>query len=284
MKIYFKTEIYRHHKCSVVFIIVFSCGLILASSFIPDFPVNNGESYINSFQVVKELFGHELYFLIIIPIFIIRNFGFSFSTIVSKILFEINFVSRHILIIFIGAIGFFINLFIALITIYFENKDKYSLLSYFNDLNDRLTENKQYEFYGEIFLVFPLFSISKFFQIYFEMLVIYYLNPIFILITNNLCYSISGIVFYAFNPNFIRFTSFILTEFTDIISLIGYCIYLEIIELNFCGLSNNLRRKIKDKGESEVNDIILGKIGNNDDLFSLNNEEDESRKNTEIYV
>ena len=92
----------------------------------------------------------------------------------------------------------------------------------------------------------------------------------------NLCYSISGIVFYAFNPNFIRFTSFILTEFTDIISLIGYCIYLEIIELNFCGLSNNLRRKIKDKGESEVNDIILGKISNNDDLFSLNNEEDES--------
>ncbi len=116
------------------------------------------------------------------------------------------------------------------------------------------------------------------------MWVIYYLNPIFILITNNLCYSISGIVFYAFNPNFIRFTSFILTEFTDIISLIGYCIYLEIIELNFCGLSNNLRRKIKDKGESEVNDIILGKIGNNDDLFSLNNEEDESRKNTEIYI
>ena len=91
-----------------------------------------------------------------------------------------------------------------------------------------------------------------------------------------MCYSISGIVFYAFNPNFIRFTSFILTEFTDIISLIGYCIYLEIIELNFCGLSNNLRRKIKDKGESEVNDIILGKISNNDDLFSLNNEEDES--------
>ena len=43
----------------------------------------------------------------------------------------------------------------------------------------------------------------------------------------------------------------ILRVFAHFISIIGYCIYLEIIELKFCGLNNNIRKNIKIRAKSD---------------------------------
>ena len=40
---------------------------------------------------------------------------------------------------------------------------------------------------------------------------------------------------------------FILDEIGDIISIICFLIYLEVIQLNFCGLYHNCREKIIDR-------------------------------------
>ena len=39
---------------------------------------------------------------------------------------------------------------------------------------------------------------------------------------------------------------------SDVVSLLGFLIFLEIIELNFCGLDYNLKRKILDRGLIDV--------------------------------
>ena len=93
-------------------------------------------------------------------------------------------------------------------------------------------------------------------EIVFELLTIYFLNPIYILITNNLCYGviqlISFIGEYKDDDEFLILLHFLCQEFAEIFALIGYLVYLEIIELGFCGLKKDLRRIITERGDNEI--------------------------------
>ena len=44
---------------------------------------------------------------------------------------------------------------------------------------------------------------------------------------------------------------FLLDVFGDVASIIGFLIYLEIIELNFCGFNYNLAKNIINRGEDD---------------------------------
>ena len=46
---------------------------------------------------------------------------------------------------------------------------------------------------------------------------------------------------------------FLLDESGDIASILGFLIYLEIIELNFCNFNFNLKKNIAHRSESEYN-------------------------------
>ena len=75
-----------------------------------------------------------------------------------------------------------------------------------------------------------------------EMLTIYYLNPFYVLMTNNLYYEITELI--NFLPNVsnagLKIAHFVVTEFSEIFASLGYMVYLEILELNFCGLNDKL--------------------------------------------
>ena len=47
-------------------------------------------------------------------------------------------------------------------------------------------------------------------------------------------------------------TQFIILEMTEIISILGYAVYLEIIELRFLGLDKDLKRNIIKRGIKET--------------------------------
>ena len=49
-------------------------------------------------------------------------------------------------------------------------------------------------------------------------------------------------------------------SFINFIPLISSLIYLEILELNFCGLNENLKIKIRERGDKEVIYLLLEKI------------------------
>ena len=93
----------------------------------------------------------------------------------------------------------------------------------------------------------------------FEILTIYYLNPFYVLMTNNIYHGITEIIFFIVNKSTdgLVITHFILAEFSEIFAFLGYMVYLEIIELNFCGLGKNLRKVIMEKGENEAREISI---------------------------
>ena len=129
----------------------------------------------------------------------------------------------------------------------FYLKFDYNIIDYFIEFKN---SKRDYKFYLEIFLVNPLFILTKYFQLYFEIQTIFYLNPIYGLLINNICFAIQKFINFAIY-NFDGILNFIFSELSEILAISGYIFYLEIIELNFCGLSDNLKRSITLKGEDE---------------------------------
>ena len=78
--------------------------------------------------------------------------------------------------------------------------------------------------------------------------------------------------------NKILIIKFILNIFENFLGFIGFLVYSEIIELNFCGLSYNLRRKII---ERSIEDSIQ-KISCNEDQNESLFEDNTSDINTEL--
>ena len=248
MKKYFEVDIYKHHICSIIMISIICTFLLFAASFFP----NSNEG--NQYEFVEEQLGNYLFIFIFILIFMFISFIYSFTRNFSKVLMQTKFVSQYILIFFIGITGLIFSIIISLIT-YFCGKDD-NFISYFEALITHSTS----DILLDILLISPLFMFFQFMQIYFEILTIYYLNPMYCLLLNNICYGIQRLVLFLFNIKMEYFVYFLLCEISEIVAIIGYTIYLEIIELNFCGLSDNIKRKIIIKGEKEFNKLNEDKI------------------------
>ena len=75
-----------------------------------------------------------------------------------------------------------------------------------------------------------------------------------------ICYHISIIIVYYFsNDSKLNTLEFYLFIFLEIFSTL---IYLEIIELNFCGFDKNLKKNISDRAINEIDEIIPQKKKN----------------------
>ena len=64
----------------------------------------------------------------------------------------------------------------------------------------------------------------------------------------------------------------------DFLSLIGFFVFLELIELNFCDFNINLRRKIMDRSEFESFDLL----GDNFDEDDDDNDNNDNNKGEEL--
>ena len=132
---------------------------------------------------------------------------------------------------------------------YFYEKDNF--IFYFKELKSLST----WEILRDVLIVAPIFLFSQFMQIYFEILIIYYLNPIYTLVLNNVYFGTERLILFLFDIKMEYFANFILSEISEIVAIIGYIINLEIIELNFCGLSDNTRRNIMYKAQKEFKNL-----------------------------
>ena len=266
---YFVVYFYKHQKYSIFFIILTSAVLLVISSILP-FTKENGE-YINSYQVAKKK-GSYFYSFPLVLFFIFLSFIYSFSRVIGKVLMQIKFISPYILIIFLGITGLIFTLICASISKNTNYED--SINGYLKNMKNK-SEKSKYEFYFEIFVVSPIFSFIMFMEIIFELLTVYYLNPLFILITNNLCYGviqlITFIVEYKKEYGLPVISHFLCEEFAEVFALLGYSIYLEIIELRFCDLDENIKRKISIRGESEIKKF--------ETLLDIDDEEKEEEQN-----
>ena len=83
-----------------------------------------------------------------------------------------------------------------------------------------------------------IFSVLSFFSFTCLIKIIYHFNPIYYMVNKSLYSFIIYLCIILVNDNYNEYCLIqnILLEISYIISLIGYGIYLELIELRFCGL------------------------------------------------
>ena len=248
LKKYIIIDLYKHQKVSIIFIISACSALLLTASFLPTFLLD-GEYEKNSYQNINDKLGSYFYCILFIILFVGLSFIYSYSRTYSKVLMQIKFVSPFKIIFVIGIVGIPISIIVSIVSYYLGYK-KDNLFEYFETMGKNKIEKKTYKFWVEIFCVYPLFSFTSFMELTCEILTIYYLNPFFVLMTNNLYYMIIELNSFLLNisTNKYKIAHFLIAEFSEVFAFLGYMVYLEIMELNFCGLSDktmsNLEKKL----------------------------------------
>ena len=276
MRKYFIMDFYFHHKVSIIFIISTCTILLLTASFLPNslYDKNTGNAYKN----IEVKLGSKFYSILFIFIFIALSFIYSFTRVYSKILMQIKFISPYKIIIMFGIIGFIISLIASIVSYKIDYKDNF--YNYFSAMREVLNGEKPYKFWVEIFCIYPLFTFISFLEITFRIFTIYYLNPIYVLLKDNFYFSITILISFLFNISHdrLKIAHFFLAFFANISSGLGYLVYLEMVELNFCGLNKNIKRRLMQKGENEFKKLNASNIIDNN---SINNNDENTDKESE---
>ncbi len=114
-------------------------------------------------------------------------------------------------------------------------------------------------------IVILLGAITFFFDKYYCIMIIQNYTPIHPIFSFFVQYFIEKTFLLIFTPIFFpddffpkenQFKKFLLDESVDIASILGLLIYLEMIELNFCGLNFNLKKNIIIRGKEEYKNSL----------------------------
>ena len=297
MDSFFVINYYRHQIYYLAFIIVTNSVLLIFSTFLKN------KDYKTTYNIIYDFTGNNYSFIWIICSFILLSIILSYTRVKSKVLMYFNYISPYKIIYYYGLIGAILTL-IGLISVSFIpfNNNQYcpvkdisdknnvtyydNYIIYYKELKNKYNNDLYYEFFSELLLVTPLFLILSFLEFTCEILTIYYLNPNYVLIRENLYYFVIRLIFFLTKLNdneyaeYITLNQFLIVETTEIIALLGYLAYFEIIELNCCKLDKDLRRNIIKRGERES--IISSQDNNdeNDNTSSSDSFTDENNKDS----
>jgi hypothetical protein len=181
----------------------------------------------------------------------------------------------------------------------------------FADSQFNLTKNKEISFLDNFYIYFMTFKYSNVLEIikeiiiiilagityfyykYFCLMIIKYLSPIHYIFSNEIYFSFKKIAlpintlinegsFFASKQIEYIIPKYILDTSGDFLSLIGFLVFLELIELNFCDFNINLRRKIMDRSEFDSISLLEEDFDDDDDNDNDNNKEEEDNKGNNI--
>ena len=99
----------------------------------------------------------------------------------------------------------------------------------------------------EIFLIIPLLFIINLINEVSRLIIVQYLDPNNILIYKNFLYFFERIIQIIINKGdeqYLTYTQFFLTEIEELLSIVSNMIYIEVLELKFCGLDYELKKNI----------------------------------------
>ena len=278
MKIILKVEIYKHQLYSLGINFFINFALLIASSSLKE----KGKS---QYEKIADNFGN--YFYIVLFYAMICS-----SQVMQKHLMDVENVSAFTILFIIGLLSSFFTLIALIMTTsikcnevltnkqfcWLSGEDNIyyfdSFKIYKNNMSKQYQVNKS-AFFIEIFLVYPLYSLACYLKYYFQTMIVYHLNPNYVLISDNVYFSVKTIIALM---NDKAGKGSILMLIGDIISLIAYCFYLEIIILKCCNMNFNTRISINERSMSEILDIGLYEDDENeeDDIkFEDNNKEKE---------
>ena len=293
----FKIEIYKHQ--------------ILA------FAINSVSLILNLATIILTIIeGDEkkvLYvkFKGLIPVAIIiyglYAFSLSYSFISIKKLMDLKFISFNKILLIYGIFGFtFCIIFCTIATFSSSNSSNYVanyLFKVKGDNNETYIDsfiiyiksfiNKNIEFdfkRNEIIIIFLNSFCFAFYKL-FSFKIIEDLTILHKIFSYPLYYFGQKIVFlcakaYKINDDDYFLKNKLITDtLSDFLSIIGYLIYIEIVEINICNLNYNLRKNIIARSKTEGNlleDNLL--VGEDEDIISENSKDNNSTsENVDVY-
>ena len=268
MNHYFVISLYRHQKLSLFFIFFTNLILLVWLTFLKtNDSINGNEQKINLYEYVDELLGSSGYSIIIYIIYLFFANILSLGRVLSKRLMEIEYETPYRIIFFIGIIGTLLSLITLIFTSIFDcnesikdfcknNNHLDSIPQYFSELKEQIVEHTGI-FFVELLIVFPLFLFFSFSQFVCEMLIIFHLNPNYILISDCIFFGIRKIM--KIITRSIDVNYFIIDFIAEICALLGYIVFLEIIVLNFCKLDKDIKENIIKRGlrDSKIKELNL---------------------------
>ena len=284
-------EIYKHQMFSFFFCL-FPMFLKIITIIIELLEGTNKEDEKSNFVYEDGWYWIPLGLLIYFVLIVLK----AYAIIKIKWLMDSKYISAYNILINYGLIGTVFYSIFCILSIFIENKDfslfispSYNYIEYFRTF---LVSNKAQIIVEIIILI--LVMITSYYIKYNTIMIIKYLTPVHISFLLTIYYFISKLILLIYNigysifenttKNFfggtkIRHAShkFFLDFSGDFFSFFGYLIYLEIIELNFCGLNYNLRNKIIRRADNEFmnidDDISCTEDSINEDNNSNNSDE-----------
>jgi len=266
----FKIKIYKHQKCAILFnfFVLFMISLI---TFILSIKSQNDQNiYKNYYKLIPV--GVIFYFFDVITI------SYSYSKI--KWFMNLNLFSLSKILIIFAITGIAFNTIICVLFTfincgekkisfckiydghyyYFENFKVFyqTLLAICRDENNLNIIFVIIHFVFLSFIIFlsNFFSFSALKNLYPEH--IFFTNPIKETITNIIFIFYNRILygyFFGKDEDKMPVIKFILDIVGNCLIIVGFLIYLEIIELNFCGCNYNLRKNIIHRAIKDIQEI-----------------------------
>jgi hypothetical protein len=285
----FKLETYNHQKVAIYFNVII-CSIFKLSSFLISFFQEHSLYYKYAYLIPIGIF-----------VYLIIIFLRAYSINKLKWLMDLKYIAPSKLIMISGLIGTVMNLIVCIVSTYIKclNVEFGQNLCKVSKFNFKVEDNNPKEKYYENFFIyfedlshldttdisleiisFLLGSICYFFYYFFYILVVKYLTPVHLSFTNSIYYFFVHILLFIMtdkNESAFNYSKFWVDILSESLSFIGFLIYLEIIELHFCGLHHDLKiyiigRSIKDKnGNFPIDDTSImdeSPEKDNDNIFN----------------
>ena len=202
---------------------------------------------------------------IIILLYLAAMASNAYSSISSKWLMDFKYININRILIYLGAIGLFYSLALLMIFSHLPCSEEKNIISYvckleyqghlfYDNYNTFKAIDINSNFYIDILVLIPLFMISSFLIIFFELLIIRDLDPFYLIPIDCVYFLIYEIVDFCITfpiRDLYRNLKFTCQICSNVISVTFCTIYLEIIELHFYSLDIHLRRNIIEREQLE---------------------------------
>ena len=270
-----KKNFYKHQKLSLTILLFCCTSIYIINSFIPQSNKDCSSVSKEDLEDCKILSNNiyndiieklNWYFIpIIIFIYLSGMIANAYSSIRNKWFMDIKYINLYRILIYLGIIGFIYSIILLFI---FSNipcsKENNTIIQickieYHDDLfyeNYRTLSFIEIgkEFFIDIFAYLPIYIISSFLNILFELMIIIKLDPFYVIPIESAFFFIYEIIDYCITysiTNIYRNIKFVCQLFSNGISMFLCCIYLEIIVLHFYELDLFIRISIIDRVEEE---------------------------------
>ena len=289
----FNIEIYRHQHMALL---INSISVILNLMVVFLTIAENKEE--------KALYvKHWWTFFVALIIYILYSFCLSYTYINIKKLIDLKFIRIHIILAIYGVFGLLFCLAFGIIATYNNCESSISqyicivkdnnnqtyidnfnvYFKHFNNYDNNKDINNQIMI-GQLITVFG--TITYGFYKYFSFKVFEVLTPLHKIFSYPVYYFFLELIFLCVRGynmftdnkvNYFLISKLFVTLISEILSIFGYLLYIEIIELNIDGFKYNLKKYIMIRGDKDI--IRL----DSDDFMSIDDETVQDDKTISIY-